>query len=132
MWKVFAGENNGMNFNGDSKGQMIVTVPLNWRVTVKFVNTDNAQAHSAMIVRYADRTAVTIPETSVAFPHASTPDPTDGTSYGISQSFQFIADKPGQFALVCGVPGHGAMGMWDTLLISKAAKTASIRTRGSH
>lgn len=131
VWKVFAGENNGLNFNGYSKGQMVVTVPLNWRVTVKFVNADNVHAHSAMIVRYADRTDVSIPETFAAFPHASTPDLQDGTAYGISQSFQFSSDKPGQFALVCGVPGHAVMGMWDTLLMSKTAKTASMRTQGS-
>ena len=131
--KVFAGEDNGMNFNGYDRGGMIITVPADWKVTVDFVNTDNAQAHSAMIVPFADRVSMNIPTTAVAFPDASTPDPTDGTGYGIAQSFRFTAGtSSGTYALVCGVPGHAAMGMWDKFVVSKTAQAASITVHGAH
>lgn len=59
--KVLAGEKNTMNFNGYNDGHMVITIPMNWRITIDFVNTDNAQAHSAMIVPLADHTMMDIP-----------------------------------------------------------------------
>lgn len=124
--KVLAGEKNTMNFNGYHDGHMVITIPMNWRITIDFVNTDNAQAHSAMIVPLADHTMMDIPINQVAFPHASTPDPTEGTPSHITQSYTFVADHPGIYALACGVPGHAAMGMWDKLVVSATCKTAWI------
>ncbi len=48
---------------------------------------------------------------------------------GTTQKFSFIADKAGKYAIVCGVPGHDAAGMWDTLVVSDSAATATISTR---
>jgi len=125
-FKIYAGENNAMNFNGYGHGDMTLTVPLNWHVTIDFVNTDNAQVHSAMIVPFANRAQMDIPTSALAFPRASTPDPSIGTEYGVQQSFKFIANKAGSYALVCGIPGHAAMGMWDRLTVSKSASSATV------
>ncbi len=130
--KLFAGEHNGMNFNGYGSGRMTVTVPAGWRVAVRFINRDEAQAHSAMIVPFKEHTAMNIPVTAVTFPRASTPDPTEGTQYGLSQTFRFTATKIGHYALACGVPGHAAMGMWDNFVVSGTATTPSVTFHGSH
>ena len=124
--KIFAGEQNGMNFNGYANGQMLITVPVNWHVTVEFTNVDNAETHSAMIVPLKDHTLASIPQTAVVFPRATTPDPSEGTGYNISQSFRFSVTKPGAYALVCGVPGHALMGMWDRFTVSRTAKVPTI------
>lgn len=120
------GANNDMNFNGYGNGAMTLAVPLGWDVTVNFVNTDNSQSHSAMIVPLADRRLAFIPITDLAFPQASTPYPNQGSGYNIHQSFHFVADKPGTYALACGMPGHAQMGMWDRFIVSKMATRASI------
>ncbi len=124
--KILAGEQNGMNFNGYANGQMLITVPVNWHVTVDFANVDNAETHSAMIVPLKDHALASIPQTVVVFPRATTPDPSEGTGYNISQSFQFSVTKPGAYALVCGVPGHALMGMWDRFTVSQTAKFPTI------
>ncbi len=124
--KLAAGEHNGMNFNGYGHGQMVITVPLHWNITVDFVNVDLAQAHSAMVVPLADHSLTSIPSSVLAFPKASTPSPDDGTEAGIDQSFHFVASHAGDYALCCGVPGHSAMGMWDSFIVSKTASKAAI------
>jgi sulfocyanin len=124
--KILAGEQNGMNFNGYANGQMLITVPVNWHVTVDFTNVDNAETHSATIVPLQDRTLASIPQTAVVFPGATTPNPSEGTGYNISQSFHFMATRPGTYALACGVPGHALMGMWDRVTVSQTAKLPSI------
>jgi hypothetical protein len=40
--------------------------------------------------------------------------------------FSFTADKAGQYAFVCGVPGHAAGGMWDEFDVSDSAKNVTI------
>jgi hypothetical protein len=42
--------------------------------------------------------------------------------------FSFKADKAGQYAMVCGVPGHAQGGMWDELDISATAQAPTITT----
>jgi len=41
-----------------------------------------------------------------------------------------LASKAGTYALVCGVPGHEAAGMWDVLKVTRAGK-ASLSFAGS-
>ncbi|MDA8206569.1 MAG: sulfocyanin-like copper-binding protein [Thermaerobacter sp.] len=128
-FKVFAGESNRMTFNGEGNGQLVLTVPTGWHVSMSFVNVDNAQVHSAMIVPLQWHSQINIPETAIAFPHASTPNPMVGSSYGIQQTFHFTAGKPGTYALVCGISGHAAMGMWDAFVVSSTATRASAKIR---
>ena len=127
-FKIYAGENNGMNFNNYGHGDMTLTVPQNWRVTIDFVNTDNAQVHSAMIVPAADHVEMNISNSALAFSGASTPNPSLGTNYGVHQSFSFTANKTGNYAIACGIPGHAAMGMWDHFNVSPTATKAFVTT----
>lgn len=119
----------GMNFNGYSNGSMTVTVPNGWTVNVSFSNDNSFMPHSAMVVPYTDRSDPNFPSSSEAFQNASTPNPTNGITSGSTQHFTFKADKTGKYAIVCAVPGHAASGMWDTLVISDTATSASISTQ---
>ena len=121
------GNNNDMNFNGYGNGSMTVTIPMGWHVKVDFVNTDNSQVHSAMIVPLRDHNLPLITTAMLAFPKASTPFPNQGTNQGVHQSFHFTASKAGRYAIVCGIATHAEMGMWDRLVISATAARASMR-----
>ena len=70
----YDGSNNGFNFDGYGRGQLLVRVPLGWRVTVTCRNAGSMR-HSCAIVRGA-MTAVP------AFPGATTPDPVLGLENG--------------------------------------------------
>ncbi len=121
------GNNNDMNFDGYGNGSMKVTIPVGWNVKVDFVNTDNSQAHSAMIVPFKDHSLPLITTAMLAFPKASTPFPNQGTTQGVHQSFRFAASKAGHYAIVCGIATHAEMGMWDRLVVSPTASRASIQ-----
>ncbi len=113
----------GFNFNGGSNGKMTITVPLGDRVNVTFSN-NSPLGHSAQIVAFAKSPPVsTVPD---AFKGANSPDPTSGVAKGTTQKFSFVANKAGTYLLICAVPGHASAGMWDVLVVSKSAKTASI------
>jgi hypothetical protein len=47
-----------------------------------------------------------------AFPGASTKQPEAGITSG-TQYFGFVADKPGTYALLCGIAGHAIGGQWN-------------------
>lgn len=126
--KWVAGYNHtdsGMNFDGYSNGNMTITVPQGWTVHVSFSNHD-MMTHSAMVVPYQLRTDSSFPAKSVSFHGASTPNPSEGTMSGQEQTFTFIASKSGKYAIVCGIPGHASLGMWDTLIVSNSASNASV------
>ncbi len=119
----------GMNFNGYSNGKMLVTVPQGWKVEVAFKNDNSSLPHSAMIVPYNERTNMGFSSSDIPFSGAMTPNPSSGVIGNTVQSFTFVADKQGQFAIVCGVIGHASMGMWDTFIVSDSAKSPSIMTK---
>jgi sulfocyanin len=106
--------NNGFNFNDISNGRMVVSIPVSYKVIVKFINAA-ALVHSAVVTAYANRTATSFPP---AFPGAATPNATTGVGQGVRQTFTFTATKIGTYAIVCAVPGHAAAGMWDVLQVT--------------
>ncbi|HVA89805.1 MAG TPA: sulfocyanin-like copper-binding protein [Chloroflexota bacterium] len=123
---LIAGYNNngsGFNFNGASKGQLTVTVPLGDVVNVTFSNNASLP-HSAQVIAFSK----TIPASSVsdAFKNANSANPTSGVVKGKVQKFSFTVNKAGTYLIICPVPGHALAGMWDTLVVSKSAHTASV------
>jgi len=122
---LIAGYDNnasGFNFNGAAKGQMTVTVPLGDKVNVTLSNKAPLP-HSAQVVAFSKN-----PPTSTvkdAFNGAHSANPTQGISKGKVQKFSFTANKAGNYLIICAVPGHASAGMWDKLVVSKTAKTAS-------
>ena len=105
----------GFNFNGHGNGALVVSIPTGWVVEVSFSN-HSAVPHSALLTSYTQRNRVT--GFTLAFPGASSPNPTVGITTGAVQRFRFTALRAGRYALVCAVPGHEQAGMWDTLVVT--------------
>lgn len=120
--------NGGMNFDGYSSGAMQIIVPQGWRVNVTFKNSSSSLSHSAMFVSYGKRTNTSFSVSDVSFPDTMTPYPSFGT-IGNTVNLSFIADKTDEYAIVCAVPGHAAMGMWDTFMVSNSVSSPSITTK---
>ena len=100
----------GFNFNGYSAGDMHIQVPTGWRVTVSMIDDSNTP-HSALIVPWDERQGGPF---HAAFAHSAPADFRSGIEKGDDpQKFTFTAEKAGQYAIVCGVPGHVDAGMWD-------------------
>lgn len=112
--------NNGFNFDGYGRGQLLVRVPLGWRVAVTCQNAGSMR-HSCAIVRGPQTTAP-------AFKGATTPAPTVGLRSGKTATFAFRASHAGTYRIACLVPGHEEARMWDVLVVGHASRP-SISTR---
>jgi sulfocyanin len=100
----------GFNFNGYSNGDMHIQVPTGWRVKVSMIDESNTP-HSALIVPWEERQGGAL---HAAFAHSAPADFRSGIEKGDDpQKFTFTADTAGEYAIVCGVPGHIDAGMWD-------------------
>ncbi len=118
--------NGGMNFNGFSRGALVLTVPQGWNVVLHFKNQDPNLPHSVEIIPDGD--AVPGGPVLPAFEHAATGRVEQGFSAGQGADVRFVADKAGAFLIFCAVPGHGAAGMWIRLAISASADKPSLAT----
>ncbi len=112
--------NNGFNFDGYGRGELMVTVPLGWRVRVTCTNRA-AVRHSCAVVKGP----MTV---QPAFPGASVPKPVQGLRRGQTATFSFVASKLGPFRFACLVPGHEQARMWDLLEVVRSG-TPSIAAR---
>jgi uncharacterized cupredoxin-like copper-binding protein len=114
---------SGFDFNGYSKGKMTVTVPLGWKVNVKFeVPAKSTLAHSWVLVPYGAAMGST---STPAIAGAESPSPTQGTKPGTTVTISFTAKTAGKYRMICAVPGHEMGGMWDTLIVKKGATAAT-------
>ena len=120
---------NPMNFNDYSKGALKILVPVGWKVNIHFVNKQGPINHSVGFVPWSQRESATGQFTE-AF--AGSVGPKDKFSNGVPggqpYDFSFTADKAGQYAMVCGVPGHAAAGMWDEFDVDATATAPAITT----
>lgn len=116
--------NGGFNFNGYSKGGLTIQVPLNWNVTVHFMNDSPFIPHSAEIVPYSQRTATS--GFTSAFAGATTMNASSGITSGQTESFSFTADTAGLYALVCAVPGHASDGLWNGFVVSTSSTAPTV------
>lgn len=124
--KMFAGQtgnNGGFNFDGYSMGKLNITIPVGWTVHVTFRNDSSDFPHSLILVPFKDRMHDAF--TGAALAGAETASIGSGLYQGTVSEFAFKASAAGHFAFVCGVPGHAADGMWDSVTISDAARTPS-------
>jgi FtsP/CotA-like multicopper oxidase with cupredoxin domain len=107
-------DNNHWNFNGKIRGASAIVVPEGYAVTIELVNRDPLMAHSLGI--QAGFTNPMVPPTpDPAFDGAMTPNPqsvAESTLPGQSATIEFVATTAGNYAMVCYVPGHAALGMW--------------------
>ena len=104
---LIAGYNNngsGFNFNGASKGQLTVTIPLGDTVNVLFSNKASLP-HSAQVVAFSKNPpASTVPD---AFKGANSANPTNGVAAGKAQKFTFLANKAGTYLIICALERLG-------------------------
>lgn len=116
LWAGYGSSNNGFNFDGYGRGELMVTVPLHWRVRVTCANRGSMR-HSCAVVP-GPMTA------TLAFKGASSPQPIVGLSPGRTATFSFVASKLGSYRIACLVPGHEEARMWDVLEVVRAGKPA--------
>lgn len=111
---------NYWNYNGATNGEMTITVPQGYTVSITLVNNDPMMAHSLGISSQTSGFGANV-DTNPAFPGAITPNPTsmvDGTMPGQEASIEFVAATAGNYSMVCYVPGHAAVGMWVRFNVS--------------
>jgi sulfocyanin SoxE-like protein len=114
------GANNGFNFDGYGRGELLVTVPLGWRVVVDCENRGGAR-HSCAVVRGS--LSIT-----PAFPGSASPAPITGLAPGRKATFAFRATRVGSYRIACLVPGHEQARQWDVLDVHRGG-TPSISAR---
>ncbi len=120
--------NQGLNFNGFAKGELVVTIPVGWKVSITYKNVDAQMPHSIGVVPWTQRNGMGnfTPAFAGAIPTANFANGI--TKSGTPMSISFTADKAGQYAMICGVPGHAMGGMWDELDVSSSVKAPTIKT----
>jgi hypothetical protein len=50
----------------------------------------------------------------------------DGLTAGQTDVVKFLANRAGSFLIFCGVPGHGAAGMWIRLMVDSTATAPAV------
>ena len=106
--------NYGMNFNGHFKGKAYYTIPLGWKVTVSFKNMSPVP-HSAVVVEEVMTRKLQVGEPY--FEGGASKEPLKGLVK--EDSFTFVVDEAGKFAIACGFPAHAAGGHWIGLKVKK-------------
>jgi sulfocyanin len=118
-----AGTAGQWTFNGARNGAMTISVPTGAHVTINFQNQDQTMVHSLGVATFMATWPPQLPAEPV-FAGAITPNATsatDATKAGQTATVSFTADKPGEYALVCYVPGHATAGMWVRFNVGGAA-----------
>jgi len=119
LYAAYGSQNGGMNFNGGSRGDQTITVPLGWSVHMAFQNKD-AIPHSAIIL--PDHMPLPLQPDNPAIARAYTKDVTAGIPTDGTDTMDFTAKPAGNYLIVCGVPGHGPSGMYIKFVVSADAK----------
>jgi hypothetical protein len=104
--------NAGFNFDGYGRGELLVRVPVGWRVVVSCENRGGMR-HSCTVVKDS---LSTLP----AFSGATSPAPRQGLAPGRSATFSFKPTRTGSFRIACLVPGHEQARMWDVLEVTRS------------
>jgi len=118
------GLNGALNFNGFRDGGLTLTVPRGWTVVIHFINRDGMLPHSAEVI--ADSRPLPTAPVSAAFDRAFTLRLSEGLPPQGEDGLRFIADKGGSYLIFCGVPGHGAAGMWIRLRVSGSVRQPAL------
>lgn len=118
------GLNGALNFNGFRDGGLTLVVPAGWATEIKFRNHDGMLPHSAEVI--SPQTPLPAQPPSPAIARAFTLKLSTGLPPGGTDVMRFTAQPPGEYILFCGVPGHGAAGMWIRLRVSATAKAPEL------
>ena len=116
---AYGAGNGEMNFDGYGNGALTITVPFGWLISVRCTNDSQLLRHSCAVV---SDTPASLGYRPLAFPEASSPDPTDGSLPRTSSTFEFVADHLGSYRVACLVHGHEIDGMWDRLVVENGVR----------
>jgi len=114
MLAALDSSNNGFNFDGYGRGELIASVPKGWRVTVQFENRGPRRASAAVVTGARSAT--------LAFPGASVPDPIQGIAPGGKSQFSFTAGRTGVFRISSLVPGQAEARMYAVLVVTPGGR----------
>jgi hypothetical protein len=102
--------NNGFNFDGYGRGELLASVPRGWRVVVRFENRGSRRTSAAVVTGPRSGT--------LAFPGATVPDPVQGVRPGGKARFSFTASRAGLYRIASLVPGQSEARMYAVLLVT--------------
>ena len=118
LTSAYNGNNGSWNYNGFYNGSVNLVVPQGWNVNLKFHNPDGNYRHSVAVIKMFDSN--NIPQEAdgqlVAIARAYSLSPENGC-LSCKEDVKFKAKNRddytvGKYSVFCGVPGHGATGMW--------------------
>src|SRR5437879_4143907 len=118
------GLNGALNFNGFSDGSLTFVVPVGWQTEIDFRNHDGMLPHSAEVI--APQTPLPIQPVAPAIPRAFTLRLAEGLISEATDTMGFTAQPAGDYLIFCGVPGHGAAGMWIRFSVSATATAPTL------
>jgi hypothetical protein len=110
------GSNNGFNFDGYGRGELLVRVPLGWKVVVDCENRGGGR-HSCSVVRGSL-------STTPAFAGATSADPLAGLAPGAKESFSFVVNRVGTFRIASLVPGQEQARMYAVLDVTRGGRSS--------
>ena len=108
------GSNDGFNFDGYGRGEMLVSVPVGWRLVVVCASHGSARFSCAVV-----RNSLS---TQPAFRGAASPSPTVGLDPGGKATFSFVAARVGTYRIASLVPGQEQARMWDVLDVTRGGR----------
>lgn len=118
------GLNGALNFNGFRDGELTLVVPVGWAAQIDFRNHDGMLPHSAEVI--APQTPLPTQPATPAITRAFTTRLATGLPPEGTDNMRFTAQPAGEYLIFCGVPGHGAAGMWIRLRVSASATTPAL------
>jgi len=118
------GLNGALNFNGFRDGGLTLVIHVGWKAEIAFRNHDGMLPHSAEVI--SPQTPLPTQPVSPAIPRAFTLKLAAGLPPQGTDVMRFAAQPPGEYLIFCGVPGHGAAGMWIRLRVSATAQVPTL------
>jgi hypothetical protein len=118
------GLNGALNFNGFRDGELTLVVPVGWRTQIDFRNHDGMLPHSAEVI--TPQMPLPTQPGDPAIPRAFTLKLAQGLPSEGTDVMRFAAAPAGEYLIFCGVPGHGAAGMWIRLQVSATVRTPAL------
>ena len=124
-------ENRSWNFNGYYDGNVEIVVPEGYEITIDFINEDPSNPHSLGIGEPAEGMYPPDLDPTPVFEGAITRGATSktrATQSGDSETITFTADTAGEYAMICYIQMHAAMGMWTYFTVSADGEAGIIES----